>query len=131
MSCVNVWLRHQMASAVVHMATRGQECGLTEDHNCLDALISEILLIRGNEEAELEWKSRTQSVPFDLLQGVSGKAFIAISDISSGEFQPSHSARPGWNSISTLCSINLCSHNSKMLKTSPELLRTRGNSQME
>lgn len=58
LSCVNVWLRHQMAPAMAHVATRGQKCALTEDHNCLDVLTSEIFFIQGNEDAELEWKSR-------------------------------------------------------------------------
>lgn len=54
LSCVNVWLRHQMASAGSHMATRGQKWVVTGDHKGLDALIGEILIIQGNEDAELE-----------------------------------------------------------------------------
>lgn len=54
MSCVNVWLWHQMASAMAHGATREQKCGVTRDHKGLDAFISEILIIQGNEDADLE-----------------------------------------------------------------------------
>lgn len=116
--------------AMAHVAIRGQKCGHTENHNCLDALISAILLIQGNEDADLEWKSRNNQWHLIYFRA-SEKAFTGISDTGSGDFQPFHSARKGWNSIPTLCSISLCSHNSKMLKTSPELLSTQGNSQME
>lgn len=110
--------------AMAHVATRGQKSGHTKNHNCLDALIGEILLIQGNEDADLEWKSSNNQRHLIYFRA-SEKAFTGISDTGSGEFQPFHGARKGWNSISTLCSIKLCSHNSKMLKTSPELLRTQ------
>lgn len=133
MSCVNVWLRHQMASSVAHVATREQKCGVTGDHKGLDAFISEILIIQGNKDADLErdhWNSRNSQWHLIYFR-VSEKAFIGISDTGPAEFQPFHSARKGWNSISTLCSINLCSLESRMLKTSSELLSTQRNSQLE
>lgn len=49
-----MWLWHQMASAVAHVATREQKRGVSGDHKGSDPLINEILIIQGNEDADLE-----------------------------------------------------------------------------
>lgn len=76
-----------MASTMAHVAIREQKCGVTRDHQGLDALSGEILIIQGNEDADLEWKSRNNQRHL-IYSRVSEKTFIGISDTGSGELQP-------------------------------------------